>query len=61
MISRLVRKNIVVGGTTGEGRSRLALNSSLLMEEGSEEILSQSPDVLERERYLPLDYVEFTE
>ena len=54
-ISRVVGKNIVIGA--GEGRSRSALNSSSLMEEGLEEVLSQSPDILERERYLPLDYV----
>ena len=28
------------------------------MEEGLEEVLSQSPGTLEREKYLPLDYVQ---
>ena len=42
-------KNSVIGMTTGEGRSRLALNSSSLIEEGLKKVLSQSPDVLERE------------
>ena len=37
----------MVGGTTGEGRSRSALNSSLLMEEGLEENTVQ--EFLERE------------
>ena len=49
MLLRLVGKNSVIGMATGEGRSRLALNSSSLIEEGLKKVLSQSPDVLERE------------
>ena len=55
MMLSLAGKNLVI--STGEGRSRSALNSSSLMEEGLEDVLSQSPDILERERYLPLDYI----
>ena len=44
---RLVGKNLVIGMTTGEGRSILALNSSLLIEEGLEENTVQ--EFLERE------------
>ena len=40
---------MMVGGTIAEGRSRLALNFSSLIEEGLKKVLSQSPDVLERE------------
>ena len=36
-MSSLAGKNLVIGTTTGEGRSRSPLNSSPLMEEGLEE------------------------
>ena len=48
MMLSLAGKNLVI--STGEGRSRSALNSTSLMEEGLEEVLSQSPGVLEGER-----------
>ena len=37
MMLRLAERNLVIGVTAGEGRSRLALNSSSLIEEGLEE------------------------
>ena len=46
MTSSLAGKNMVMGITAGEGRYRLALNSSLLIEEGLKNVLSQSPDIL---------------
>ena len=53
---RLAERNLVIGVTAGEGRSRLALNSSSLIEEGLKNVLSQSPDIL-GERNLSQDYI----
>ena len=54
--SSLAGKNLVIGVTTGEVRSRSPLDSSPLIEE--ELVQSQSPGILGmRKRYLSQDYV----
>ena len=56
MISTLAGKNMVI--STGEGRSRSALKSSSLMEEGLEEnTVSVSRSSWKEKRYLSQNYV----